>query len=443
MIAPQTVEFYASDWAAVGTKLQRVDEIQEITGIPSDVLVHRQLGRRNAAERLSWAAHRRVSREEDSAYSLLGLFRVNMPMLYGEGSKSAFRRLQQEIFRFEMDHTIFLYTMYDDGGPISLLAEDVSQFCQIKQCNLHRRYNAEFFQKKVPYKSLGLVSPPHQAQLFGVGQITQELVYTRWTVFAPLRVVKLYAGTHGFPSAKPMTNQELPQTSAVLTRVLDTDGRWICLELKNSNPYDESFLRGEKTFSLDLKELPVQVEEKLCQIYNPSRPSHAGDGANEYQFVFQSQDFDLVHWRLKDDEDDEEDPASQESLRMPGMLYNTQKIHFPMAHARYHRGSRELILWIKFKTQDDPAIVVIIRRLVYQTTPFVHAQYLPNLPADQMFKLNYAVTSDRCCLQLPDGRRILIGLRRKPSSVDGADKARRYEITMVLGVEASESAASI
>lgn len=40
-----------------------------------------------AAEKLPWAAHRNVTREEDEVYSLLGLFEVYMPLVYGEGRK--------------------------------------------------------------------------------------------------------------------------------------------------------------------------------------------------------------------------------------------------------------------------------------------------------------------------------------------------------------------
>ncbi|KAK4150420.1 heterokaryon incompatibility protein-domain-containing protein [Chaetomidium leptoderma] len=34
---------------------------------------------------MSWAAFRETTRPEDEAYSLLGLFDINMPLLYGEG----------------------------------------------------------------------------------------------------------------------------------------------------------------------------------------------------------------------------------------------------------------------------------------------------------------------------------------------------------------------
>ncbi|PQE28209.1 heterokaryon incompatibility -domain-containing protein [Rutstroemia sp. NJR-2017a BBW] len=49
------------------------------------------------AERLSWAEKRSSTREEDQVYSLLGLFGVFMPIIYGEGRVNASRRLQQEI----------------------------------------------------------------------------------------------------------------------------------------------------------------------------------------------------------------------------------------------------------------------------------------------------------------------------------------------------------
>ncbi|KAI2633051.1 hypothetical protein GGS26DRAFT_555124 [Hypomontagnella submonticulosa] len=58
---------------------------------------------------MSWAARRATTRVENLAYCLLGLFDVNMPLLYGEGAK-AFVRLQQEIIRTTNDHTVFCWS---------------------------------------------------------------------------------------------------------------------------------------------------------------------------------------------------------------------------------------------------------------------------------------------------------------------------------------------
>ena len=46
---------------------------------------------------MSWAVKCETKREEDAVYSLLGIFDIHMPLLYGEGRKNALVRLQKEI----------------------------------------------------------------------------------------------------------------------------------------------------------------------------------------------------------------------------------------------------------------------------------------------------------------------------------------------------------
>ena len=64
---------------------------------------------------------------EDIAYCLVGLFGVNMPLLYGDGSK-AFLRLQEEILRQTDDETIFAWNTGNCGG-CGLLAPSPAEFC--------------------------------------------------------------------------------------------------------------------------------------------------------------------------------------------------------------------------------------------------------------------------------------------------------------------------
>lgn len=52
-------------------------------------------------DRLSWIEHRHTKLEEDKAYSLLGIFGVYIPPLYGEGLGGAFRRLLDELNKLE------------------------------------------------------------------------------------------------------------------------------------------------------------------------------------------------------------------------------------------------------------------------------------------------------------------------------------------------------
>ena len=135
LIAPACVVFYAHNWEPIGTKLERYEQIAEITSIDPDVLRNHAVDLFSTAEKLSWAAHRKVTREEDEAYWLLGLFYVNMPLLYGEGREKAFVRLQEAIYNSIADHSIFLFRHslhVDDDQP--LLADSPTRFCDRSDC---------------------------------------------------------------------------------------------------------------------------------------------------------------------------------------------------------------------------------------------------------------------------------------------------------------------
>ncbi|PMD25926.1 hypothetical protein NA56DRAFT_655326 [Hyaloscypha hepaticicola] len=64
---------------------------------------------------MSWVANRQTTRVEDMGYCLLGLFGVNMPMIYGEGRK-AFLRLQHEIIKASTDQSLFAWTLGQNTG---------------------------------------------------------------------------------------------------------------------------------------------------------------------------------------------------------------------------------------------------------------------------------------------------------------------------------------
>ena len=57
---------------------------------------------------MRWAAGRKTTRVEDQAYSLMGIFGITMPTLYGEGAY-AFRRLQEEILQRIPDQSLFAW----------------------------------------------------------------------------------------------------------------------------------------------------------------------------------------------------------------------------------------------------------------------------------------------------------------------------------------------
>jgi hypothetical protein len=81
----------------LGSKKSLKQEIHEITKIAVEALRGGPLTVFEIKERLSWANGRETKRPEDEAYSLLGIFNVFMPLLYGEGRDNAMARLREEI----------------------------------------------------------------------------------------------------------------------------------------------------------------------------------------------------------------------------------------------------------------------------------------------------------------------------------------------------------
>ncbi|KAK0644114.1 hypothetical protein B0T16DRAFT_417164 [Cercophora newfieldiana] len=94
-----------------------LEVVSAITKISGSVLDRTfALSLHTIAERMSWASDRQTTRGEDRAYSLMGLFDVCMPVLYGEGAEKAFRRLQEEIMRVSFDQTIFAWILEHRPG---------------------------------------------------------------------------------------------------------------------------------------------------------------------------------------------------------------------------------------------------------------------------------------------------------------------------------------
>ncbi|KAL7800879.1 heterokaryon incompatibility domain-containing protein [Trichoderma afarasin] len=132
LIAPERLEFYNRSWEKIAEKTAIAKELAVITGIDAFVLDgSAPLQQVSVGRRLSWAANRETTREEDLAYCLFGLFDVNMPLIYGEGEK-AFLRLQEHILQQSDDHTIFAWraatSSIDADMPHGLFAKSPRDF---------------------------------------------------------------------------------------------------------------------------------------------------------------------------------------------------------------------------------------------------------------------------------------------------------------------------
>ncbi|KAF6790371.1 37s ribosomal protein rsm22 [Colletotrichum sojae] len=111
LVAPRELVFYNNKWKSLGSKRQLAGVVAEVTGIPRSYLLGiAKLQDASVAQRMSWAANRTTKRREDMAYSLLGIFNVMIPMIYGEGDM-AFIRLQEEIMRKTPDDSILAWDL--------------------------------------------------------------------------------------------------------------------------------------------------------------------------------------------------------------------------------------------------------------------------------------------------------------------------------------------
>lgn len=156
------------DWQYLGSRISLASYIIQATGINEDILIRGHLDRDTTrlprinnieklgfvhcsyctaivqgnvqsilqkvcvAQKMKWASRRVTTREEDTAYALFVIFDVNMPLLYGEGTK-AFLRLQEAIVSRTKDHSLLAFraprwtiTKHED---VRLLAPHPSYFC--------------------------------------------------------------------------------------------------------------------------------------------------------------------------------------------------------------------------------------------------------------------------------------------------------------------------
>ena len=156
LIAPKKVNFYDEGWNFIGCKGYDsgnfVELLSKVTKINSGLLRDRDtklLSSFSIAQRMSWASHRATTRLEDRAYSLLGLFEINMPLLYGEGDR-AFRRLQEEIIKVSDDESIFAWglgkkSIWEEGGSLFARAPRDFENCSRMICSTPKDFRPSHY----------------------------------------------------------------------------------------------------------------------------------------------------------------------------------------------------------------------------------------------------------------------------------------------------------
>ncbi|KAG2118685.1 WD40-repeat-containing domain protein [Suillus discolor] len=147
-LAPKIVLFYQADWSLYLGNLSRnhkqsfriMNELERSTGIDVRALIHFHPGTKDAREKLRWASNRDTTREEDIAYSLFGIFDVNLPVIYGEKRQKALGRLLQEIIAHSGDITA-LDWVGQSSNFNSCLPADISSYkalpCMLSSLSEH------------------------------------------------------------------------------------------------------------------------------------------------------------------------------------------------------------------------------------------------------------------------------------------------------------------
>lgn len=246
LLAPVTVEFYDAEWVEYGSKVSLHDQITEITGIDEGILRGEDLTNRTVAVRMSWAAGRRTTRVEDQAYCLLGIFQVNMPLLYGEGER-AFVRLQEEIMRIREDYTLFAWApspgtaRRDSGISIGILASSPGSFEMVEECAILQSKHRQWV-----------------APIFGYRKLTRHY----WSVFpAPRDHDPPLITSRGVRIALPMLEKGEPRDEyyacVSLLQEDDATKALVCITLNRINPLSERYVRQ---VGANITLLPVEMK---------------------------------------------------------------------------------------------------------------------------------------------------------------------------------------
>ncbi|KAK0627618.1 hypothetical protein B0T14DRAFT_139926 [Immersiella caudata] len=107
LIAPTSIEFFSKEEGRLGDRTTLEQVIHDVTGIPLKILQGGLLSDFSVDDRMAWIEKRTTTREEDMAYSLFGIFDVQLPLIYSEGKQKAFRRLREEIKKASKGEQLF------------------------------------------------------------------------------------------------------------------------------------------------------------------------------------------------------------------------------------------------------------------------------------------------------------------------------------------------
>ncbi|KAG1780743.1 heterokaryon incompatibility protein-domain-containing protein [Suillus placidus] len=272
-LAPKVIRFYQNDWTPYlddhspnhkqsDTIMQ---ELKDVTGIDAEALADFSRGRINARKKLQWASTRVTTVQEDIAYSLFGIFGVQISVMYGEKKQKALGRLLEKVVA--------------QSGDISAL-DWVGQSSEFNSC--------------LPAEITSYEAPPYTPPSLSEGDIQTSTSLLRQTVAVDL-ALKLYAVLDDLKAPRfADCRLHLPciafRVTAVTRRPIEHKETYFTYEVKADG----------------LRDLQITTEDKLLQ-FSRGRPAR--------------QSFLLVRpWdrRLLDLPDYADDTESVDDFTLPG-----------------------------------------------------------------------------------------------------------------------------
>ncbi|KAI9567130.1 hypothetical protein HD554DRAFT_1027307 [Boletus coccyginus] len=137
-VASKVVQFYTEDWKPYlgldifnhKESLAILSEMEQAMNFTSQELATLQPGLERARKKLYLASRRRTAREEDIAYSLFGIFKVPIPVIYGEGNQAVGRLLEYILTR-SGDVSLLAWTGGTSGSHHTYLPADLTVYKEI------------------------------------------------------------------------------------------------------------------------------------------------------------------------------------------------------------------------------------------------------------------------------------------------------------------------
>ena len=142
--ASKVVRFYNEDWTLYMNldipnhkeSPDIVSEMEEATGVSARALMVLRPGLNDIREKLCLASRRQTTLIEDAAYSLLGIFSISLPVVYGEGDQAVGRLLAQ-LLASSGDTSILAWTG-KSGIFNSCLPTNIAVFSQLPTSHIPR-----------------------------------------------------------------------------------------------------------------------------------------------------------------------------------------------------------------------------------------------------------------------------------------------------------------